>query len=411
MSARGSRGGRRRGAGAARLAAVALVALAAPSPAGAQASGPRGALAPAGLPLDRPGATAAGSGEAFLTPHATWGLGERASLTFQALWGQGSGTQLGAGAGSLVALDAGGLRLLELGGTARRWDGGFMAGHRNALDVRAGLRGERLGASAAGSWSGYRIGAESGAAAGLLATAWMRVAESRLLTLSIARTRGSSHLEWSQDTVITILGKYHYRTTRRATGIGDFDFTDAELRVDVPVSRVAAALVVGTRLDGSEGRGAWMRATLGVPLAERLALVATGGLQPDRPDLRSPEGAFVRLGLQIDVGAADRPRPVLPLPAPDGPLAVVTAPDGSQVLVFRSVSALRAEVRGDFSDWQPRALEPTPDGGWQIPWTAGAGTFRINIRLDDGPWIAPPGLPSFADEFGGMVGILVVPEG
>ena len=75
---------------------------------------------------------------------------------------------------------------------------------------------------------------------------------------------------------------------------------------------------------------------------------------------------------------------------------------GSRVLVFRSVSALRAEVRGDFSDWQPRALEPTPDGGWQIPWTAGAGTFRINIRLDDGPWIAPPGLPSFADEFGGI---------
>jgi hypothetical protein len=32
----------------------------------------------------------------------------------------------------------------------------------------------------------------------------------------------------------------------------------------------------------------------------------------------------------------------------------------------------------------------------------------MNIRIDGGGWISPPGLLATADEFGGVVGILVI---
>ena len=34
------------------------------------------------------------------------------------------------------------------------------------------------------------------------------------------------------------------------------------------------------------------------------------------------------------------------------------------------------------------------------------GTYRINVSVDQGPWIAPPGIPDMHDDFGGMVGLL-----
>jgi hypothetical protein len=38
-----------------------------------------------------------------------------------------------------------------------------------------------------------------------------------------------------------------------------------------------------------------------------------------------------------------------------------------------------------------------------------SGKYQMNIRIDGGPWIVPPGVLSMLDEFGGSVGLLVVP--
>jgi hypothetical protein len=61
---------------------------------------------------------------------------------------------------------------------------------------------------------------------------------------------------------------------------------------------------------------------------------------------------------------------------------------------------------GEMTGWQPVELEPTGRGrfvGWFL---SGAGTFRVNVSLDGGPWIAPPGMPRVEDGFGGLVGLL-----
>ena len=48
-------------------------------------------------------------------------------------------------------------------------------------------------------------------------------------------------------------------------------------------------------------------------------------------------------------------------------------------------------------------------GGW---WTTTirmpAGRYEMNVRVNGGRWIVPPGLEASKDEFGGAVGILVL---
>jgi len=36
------------------------------------------------------------------------------------------------------------------------------------------------------------------------------------------------------------------------------------------------------------------------------------------------------------------------------------------------------------------------------------GTHQINLRVNGGRWIVPPGLTPITDEFGGAVGLLIV---
>jgi hypothetical protein len=39
-----------------------------------------------------------------------------------------------------------------------------------------------------------------------------------------------------------------------------------------------------------------------------------------------------------------------------------------------------------------------------------AGAHEIALRIDGGAWIAPPGLTTIRDEFGGISGLLVIRE-
>jgi hypothetical protein len=36
------------------------------------------------------------------------------------------------------------------------------------------------------------------------------------------------------------------------------------------------------------------------------------------------------------------------------------------------------------------------------------GKYQMNLRIDGGNWLVPPGLLSMSDEFGGTVGLLVI---
>jgi hypothetical protein len=67
------------------------------------------------------------------------------------------------------------------------------------------------------------------------------------------------------------------------------------------------------------------------------------------------------------------------------------------------------DIAGDFSDWQPVALTRTGDSRWETILAIPSGVHRINIRLAQGSWFVPAGITRVVDDFGGEIGIFVVP--
>jgi hypothetical protein len=83
--------------------------------------------------------------------------------------------------------------------------------------------------------------------------------------------------------------------------------------------------------------------------------------------------------------------------------------DSLRIVTVRLRSAKVVELMSDFTDWEPVSMSQTPNGDWTIERAIAPGTHRVAIRADGGLWRVPPNLPSVTDEFGGEVGLLVVP--
>ncbi|HRP09365.1 MAG TPA: hypothetical protein PLL69_12850, partial [Gemmatimonadales bacterium] len=90
------------------------------------------------------------------------------------------------------------------------------------------------------------------------------------------------------------------------------------------------------------------------------------------------------------------------------PLGVEVTRETEQLVrvVFSLPGGARARVMGEMTGWRAVELEPVGRGRFSGWFLIGSGTYRINISLDEGPWIAPPGMPRVEDGFGGLVGLL-----
>lgn len=121
----------------------------------------------------------------------------------------------------------------------------------------------------------------------------------------------------------------------------------------------------------------------------------------DRPHLQ--------LGLRFEPGSAQAASVVSAVEAPsDWAWRVLPLDDGSIALRLRALGVRAAEVRGDFTGWQPVALKPAPDGWWETALPISRGMHGVEIRVDAGRWLVPPGAPVGAGTYGGRVGTLVV---
>lgn len=79
-----------------------------------------------------------------------------------------------------------------------------------------------------------------------------------------------------------------------------------------------------------------------------------------------------------------------------------------RTLRVRAPAAQRVEVMGDFTDWEPVTLSPTA-GVFSGSFALGPGTHRLVVRVDGGAWRPAANTPAVDDDFGGRVGLLVVP--
>lgn len=200
-------------------------------------------------------------------------------------------------------------------------------------------------------------------------------------------------------------------------------YTDAQVSLSWTREKVDLGAVLGTRLGdqlttlggtarswGSLSAVAWMR--------PRLALVASGGTYPIDPTQGFPGGRFVSVSVRLATGRSRQSqsssvsqKQTESLPGEVPPVGGFSAVRDSLGAVTLRVNAPRAqlvEVSGDFTEWVPVRLEPASDGWWTVRLPINPGKYQMNLRLDGGKWLVPPGLLSMLDEFGGAVGLLVV---
>jgi hypothetical protein len=171
----------------------------------------------------------------------------------------------------------------------------------------------------------------------------------------------------------------------------------------------------GLRL--SDARGAatqsWASGSAAFWLSERAALVLAAGSALADVARGVPSVRYLSLSLRIGantraVAASIHVRQIGP-DEDGGRLDVRAGDDSIRVVSVRLASANLVELMADFTDWEPVAMTKLPNGEWTIERAIAAGTHRVAIRVDGGEWRAPPNLPCVADEFGGEVGIVIVP--
>jgi hypothetical protein len=154
----------------------------------------------------------------------------------------------------------------------------------------------------------------------------------------------------------------------------------------------------------------WAAGTAVAWITSRVAAVMGGGRVPANPSRGLPARNYANFGLMLSYSSI--PRTTVPV----APMTVAAVKDfevrplatGTQKITVRVGGVETVEVMGDFSDWTPLVLMRRGRDLWDITLPVTAGVHEINLRLDGGSWLAPPGLPMRHDGFNGDVGLLVV---
>jgi hypothetical protein len=201
-------------------------------------------------------------------------------------------------------------------------------------------------------------------------------------------------------------------------------YTDSQLSLALTRDKLDFGAVVGTRLGdqltslGGTARS-WGSLSAVVWMRPRLALVATGGTYPIDPTQGFPGGRFVSVSVRLATGRSRQfqsssvaQSQAVPSSGEEAPSvsAFAAARDslGSVTLRVNAPRAQLVEVSGDFTNWVPVRMEPASGGWWAVTLPINPGKYQMNLRLDGGKWLVPPGLLAMHDEFGGTVGLLVV---
>ena len=161
---------------------------------------------------------------------------------------------------------------------------------------------------------------------------------------------------------------------------------------------------------GSVSAVAWIK--------RHVAVVFAGGAYPIDPTQGFPGGRFLSASVrlaggnarQVESSTASVSPPITTSPEQPAAERFTWQRSGAQQVTLR-VNAPRAssvEVNGDFTSWTPVRLIGSSDGWWSVTLPLEPGKYQMNVRIDGGKWIVPPGLLSMSDEFGGAVGLLVV---
>jgi hypothetical protein len=195
-------------------------------------------------------------------------------------------------------------------------------------------------------------------------------------------------------------------------------YIDTELAMRWSRGRLELSGSAGGRAgDETEGARAWGELSATVWLGQRVALVLGHGSYPNDQAQLTPGGQYTAVSLRI----ASRPtflrdalaRTVRYETPPIAPPVVagfeVRRSSSTMVRIrIRAPDASSVELAGDFTNWEPIALRRRRGDSWEVTLPIEPGRHELNVRVDGGEWGIPPGIDATRDEFGGVVGVLVV---
>jgi hypothetical protein len=207
------------------------------------------------------------------------------------------------------------------------------------------------------------------------------------------RPAGDSSLTGRTDTL---------RLERRAV------FTDAVISGHWEFSATDFDLSLGRRFSRTTPEITLWDVTAVRNLAGPLALLVSTGRSGSDPVTALPGSRYLVAGVRIRLSGASPP--VMELPRIPELTALRIGPSritGREILL-RLPGARTVELAGDFTDWRPVALAPTPGGGWRVVLPIMPGLHRLAVRVDGQAWQAPPGTRRLTSEFGREVGEVAV---
>jgi hypothetical protein len=277
--------------------------------------------------------------------------------------------------------------------------------HREILRVGQviGLARAHVVTDARGLWVGGALGrswtgGEGEHVARADAGAWTRLGDA-LLRASIARTR-------IRDSVLTDVSPLNPPPGSTPYVRFDNTYSDAEVGMEWARGRVEFDATIGHRFGAHVTDVSSWSVGGSVRLSDRIALLGATGRYAADLTQRLPGGRYATLSLRFSLNRRSARR----IEEPAVALAFETTRGDANEQIFNVYAprARRVELMGDFTDWHPVELSREADGRWTVTLPVASGAHRLNIRVDSGDWIVPPGVTPVKDEFNGVVGTVII---
>jgi hypothetical protein len=331
-----------------------------------------------------------------LGPFASWTIARNAARSF--LSGSLGGVLAGSGGSGSAELSAG-RRAMLAGG----WVGeasaelGALAGPERRLATSALAAGRLLRPFAeGGGWlraSGDVAGREAGRLGGhgVDAGAWWQWPRAQL-TASLAAQWNTAQL-FAGPSRGTLVGTVPVRYTEGALS----------LRVEGDAARLELAAALRRDIGAPELYSPAVNVTAALWQSPTHAFVVS--LARQLPDFVHGGDAvdYISVGMRFN-----EPTPRAERDARARPTIQVSGDDSLHLLTVRAPTARTVELMADFTGWEPIRLTRR-NGSFVRAVALTSGTHRVVVRIDGGAWMPAANTPAVDDDFGGRVGLLLVP--
>jgi hypothetical protein len=190
-------------------------------------------------------------------------------------------------------------------------------------------------------------------------------------------------------------------------------------RVTVEGRIGARPLVRGGTAVGEATTGGFGEVSALVSVTRRLAVALSGGSYPSDPARRVLGAKYLSAAVRVPLLGGVTPSPIrldswiredrTLAPGASAATLVLAGSAERRVVRIRIREARSVELMADFTDWEVVPLARVGCDRWEVTIPVPAGVHRVNLRIDGGPWLAPAGVRVERTEFGGLVGVVVVP--